>query len=95
LQPNWILWTSKVWLSKGWLFEQSFHCIRGGLDQKVFASKVFCFSMVKAASDVPAALAVSAEQDQETEGCEDDGLAPAFKRFWEVHIHFPYFLKQN
>ena len=49
--------------------------------------------MVKAASDVPAALAVSAEQDQETEGCEGDDLAPAFKRFWEVGTQFPFLSK--
>jgi hypothetical protein len=43
--------------------------------------------MVIAASDVPTAIAVSAEhEEQEMEDAEEDDLAPAFKRFWEVNI---------
>jgi hypothetical protein len=47
--------------------------------------------MVKGASDVPAAIAVSAEQDQEM-GEDEDELAPAFKRFWEVDKHIVFSL---
>jgi hypothetical protein len=47
--------------------------------------------MVKAASNAPTAIAVSTVQGgQEMEEAEDDDLAPAFKRFWEVNITFEF-----